>query len=145
VDTDERRLIDEAFCLQAKNWESVIHVAQQSSRFGCDCIGLIMGAAKELHYDLSQWDVVDRPLNARDNLLLKQVEQICDRVTGEPEPGNLLTFTVGKWVQHCSIYAGDDQIIHTDRSVGRVVIINYPERLKQQLHGVYAIDWGKIK
>jgi cell wall-associated NlpC family hydrolase len=134
--------LDLIFWSKAVEWIDTPFVHQQATPWGCDCVGLVVGIAKEMGYDLSSFDIPHRPLNAISDLLLQQVEPIAIRCE-DYMTGCLLLFKVGRYVQHLAIYS-DGYIIHTDRTMQMVKMINYPDELRSRLAGIYVLDWKNI-
>lgn len=144
MDTVERYRLDLQFAEELESWIGVPHVPQQKSRYGCDCVGIVLGATHEMGYDFDKFDYPARPLNANSNILAEMIEQSCDRVQ-DKSPGCLLLFTVGRYVQHLAIYVSENHIIHTDRIVQQVVKIDYPEAWTTRLYGIFRLKWDLAK
>jgi cell wall-associated NlpC family hydrolase len=134
--------LDLIFWSKAVEWIDTPFVHQQATPWGCDCVGLVVGIAKEMGYDLSNFDMPHRPLNAISDILLQQVKLTTIRCE-DSMTGCLLLFKIGRYVQHLAIY-NDGYIIHTDRTMQMVKMINYPDELRSRLAGIYALDWENI-
>jgi cell wall-associated NlpC family hydrolase len=144
MDSTARDRLDKEFLVVIRDWLGTPHVPQQKSRFGCDCVGVLLGAAYEMGYDFDEFDYPARPLNANSNILAEMVERSCDRIE-EKIPGSILLFTVGRYVQHLAIYVENNRIIHTDRTVMKVVEIDYPASWDTRLYGIFRLKWDKAK
>jgi cell wall-associated NlpC family hydrolase len=146
MDTSGRKIEDQVLDLEfwkkAVDWIDTPFVHQQATRWGCDCVGLVVGIAKEMGYDLGVFDIKERPVNAVANILQEQVELATVKVD-DYLPGSLLLFRVGRFVQHLAIF-NEGRIIHTDRTMQSVKMIDYLEELKSRLVGIYVIDWHRI-
>ena len=140
----EHRKIDCKFWNNAFSWIGVPFVHQQATRWGCDCVGLPLGAMLEIGYNAFEFDDQTRPINAISNVLQERVALMADEVN-QLQTGALLLFEIGGYVQHLAIYGRDHrQIIHTDRSIGKVSLIDYPVSLHRRLAGIYMPDWDRI-
>lgn len=140
--TVEDRLLNLELWETATTWFDTPFIHQQATVWGCDCVGLLVGVLKQMGYDASGADVKSRPLSAISDLLKDQVEQLAIK-TEYYEPGCILLFRVGRYIQHLAIY-NDGKIIHTDRTMEAVRHIDYHAELESRLAGIYLLDWGKI-
>jgi cell wall-associated NlpC family hydrolase len=84
---------------------------------GCDCIGLVIGVAKELgilDYDYTGYGRIPNPL-----VFGRELAANLDR-TDRPEPGTVLWFAFNSAPQHVGIVT-DTGLIHAYAVAGRVV------------------------
>lgn len=133
--------------LVAKEWEGAPYVHQASKRFGCDCSGLITGTLEELGYDMSSIDLPDRPSRLFDDRLLWQTEKIATSKGRDPataEPGDLILFKLGGYVQHISIKIEEGLMIHADRHVGKVVVVGFSDDWISRIHAIYGMNWSTL-
>lgn len=105
----------EAVVAEARRWLRTPFEPQQSCRgAGCDCLGLIVGVARELDLPVARSrfaKIADyqRP----DSVMLQHgLAETMDKVE-EAEPGDLLLLVVAHKPQHLAIYCGDNRMIHT--------------------------------
>jgi hypothetical protein len=138
-------MIDELFWQTALTWQGVPYQHQQATKWGCDCVGLLLGVAKQIGYDFSQYDIPHRPLTAINDSLKDQIKQIGIKHEDYDNLPNssLLLFKIDQYIQHLAIYYRG-QILHTNRRTENgVVLIDYPQYLHDRLRGVYLIDWSR--
>jgi hypothetical protein len=140
------RRLDHRLWYRSLRWQGVPYQHQAASRWGCDCVGLPVAIAKEMGYDFSKYDVDCRPRNAIDDILLDCVKSMSVEQESY-RTGSLLLFTIGRHIQHLAIWGkgrnGQSQIVHADRTNGKVVLIDYPRNLEERLEGIYVPDWSK--
>ncbi len=129
---------------QARTWIGTpYHHAGRSKGAGVDCIGLVVGAARELGIAVS---LDTTAYNRGDNLALMTggLAHFCDAV---PEgdclsPGDVLIFRGGRILHHVAIYAGqntNDQhtMIHVYDAAGFVAEVELTDAWMRLLHAVY--------
>jgi cell wall-associated NlpC family hydrolase len=144
MDADRLSELDIAFARQVETWEGTKYVEQQSSRHGCDCVGLLVGAAAELGYDFTEFDNPNRKRNAVTEDLTARLSLCCTEIN-QIAPGRILTFKIGDFVQHCAVQCLDGQIIHAIRQRLLVCKTNPPQNLMNRLDKIYQPNWAKAK
>ena len=99
------------------------HHQGRMKHIGVDCIGLLVGVAKELgimSYDSTVYARVPEP-----GILIQELDSCMDSIPIESAlPGDVLVFWMSegeKRPQHIAIKTGPDTMIHTFQHVGRVV------------------------
>lgn len=105
-------------CNLAKEWEK-LHVRYEhrgTSRRGCDCTGLIIGALQEMGY-MKEYELRKYPpdwnLHAKaDNHIVEEVEKVADKIE-TPDIGDLVLFYFGKCVAHIGVIIENDLFIHS--------------------------------
>lgn len=107
---------------EARRWLGVPYVHQGRTRFGVDCIGLVLCVRNALE----PWEALHRELRnyarrPKDSLLLDRVHANCVQLDA-PEDGALILIRWPKNPEpsHAGIYA-DGNIIHAYQRVRRVV------------------------
>lgn len=129
-------MIGDRIISQARTWlQTPFRHAERQKGVGCDCVGLVLGVAHELY--LTDWDYRNYSRQVDCDVLRRYIEQFCDPVVGEPEPGDLLLLAISKLPQHVALYAGNGQMIHAHEGVGKVVEHRFDECWQRRLRGVY--------
>lgn len=94
---------------------------QQCTRYGVDCIGLILATGMELGLDWTSHDIPNRSGRPDGKSFIRQIELVCGKPLGrKPEYGDLLVFKVYKEPQHCGVFT-DIGLLHADRQWGKVI------------------------
>lgn len=119
---------------EIEDWVGTPYHHQQKSRYGCDCIGLLIGALRELGVDYSDFDQIDRPGIPRDSYLEDQVllrSNACDHAI----PGSVILFYYGKvaYARHIGVALSDQRVIHASRDAGKVIISRPVEKRSLKL------------
>jgi cell wall-associated NlpC family hydrolase len=111
-------------CDIVKIWESlnVPYEHRGTTRRGCDCTGLIIGALRELGY-LRDYKLRNYPrdwnLHAKaDNHIVEEVEKVADKVSTS-DIGNLVLFHFGKCVAHIGVVIENGLFIHCFLTAGK--------------------------
>ena len=104
---------------EAYTWIGVPYVDGQHSKFGCDCVGLVIGVSKALNYLNQSW----KPeyyspqwhLHGSDELLLETLEYTgCVRKNIDDRlPGDILTFQFQHLSAHAGFFMPKDTVIHS--------------------------------
>jgi cell wall-associated NlpC family hydrolase len=130
----------DAVIKEAYTWEHVPYVDGQHSKFGCDCVGFLIGVAKALDYIDRLW----KPeyyspqwhLHGNDEKLLKTLEDIgCKNKPLEDRiPGDIITFQFYSVSAHAGFFMPDDAVIHS--LIDRGVVLH-------GLRGKWKMEWLK--
>lgn len=136
------------FISKAREWIGVNYHHQGASRYGCDCIGLILGVGLELGVDWRSFDIPDRTERPNGNLMQAQIELVCGKPAFHPpQEGNLALFKIYNQPQHCGIISDLGYslgLIHADRSIGKVVECALSPMWESRLIAVYYIPCIKL-
>ncbi len=112
----------------AEEWIGTpFHQQGRQKQVGCDCVGLILGVAKEIcakSITHDPWDKCD--IHAYDSmtdsyLLLELIPKYFQENTISPQPGNILLIQITDSQYHLSIQSHNNRIIHSCSSIGRVI------------------------
>jgi cell wall-associated NlpC family hydrolase len=106
----------------ALSWVGVPFHWQQSSRYGADCKGLVVGIARELGLPEAESvaaGISDYGSRVPVGALKAGLAETFERVA--PEPGDILLMSFNGKAQHLGIHAGD-MLIHTYNTGPRKVI-----------------------
>lgn len=115
-----KTIIEEAY-----TWEHVPYVDGQHSKYGCDCVGLLVGISKALNFIEQDWkpDYYSPQwhLHSNDEKLLHTLEDTgCIRKNlDERIPGDILTFQFYNVSAHVGLFMPKNTVIHSliDRGV----------------------------
>lgn len=100
---------------------------QHCKRFGCDCIGLIIGVFQSLGCISADWapPAYSPQWHAHKNeekLVETALAMGCEETgTDELRLGDILIFKYGRVCSHAGFYVGDDAIVHAYFGLGRTV------------------------
>lgn len=110
-------------------------------RVGVDCIGLLVGVAKEL--DLKYEDYTNYDMRPDPDELLRFIGISCDRVYDDPRKGDILLFwfVSDNRPQHAGILVNHSRFIHTYASIGKVMEHDLTAAWKKHLHSVWRYRW----
>jgi len=129
---------------EARTWEgTAYHNRAELKGVGCDCIGLIIGVAKNtglLRGDYSPgYYSADWHLHKNEERLVGEVEAFgCTAVPlDDRQPGDLLLFQFGRVCAHSALLLEDEQVIHAVRDFGKVVITGLRGEWSARLRRVY--------
>lgn len=104
-------------CAEARTWLGTpYHHLQQAKGLGCDCIGLIIGMARNLGMlppDFKPWTYSPEwHVHNSQELLRKGLQQYgCTRIE-HAEPGDILLFRFAHAASHSAILMPGDTMIH---------------------------------
>ena len=130
------------FIQEVTAWIGTPFVHQGRARgHGCDCIGLVIGAAAKLGLR-----VVDERAYARrpKSVLLrdKMREHLQPVSVDAMEPGDIMLFRIHKWPQHVAVLVDGGYMIHASADVGRVVKHRLDDKWRAHLDSVYRLIWS---
>jgi len=104
-------------CNVVKLWKdlNVQYEHRGTTRNGCDCTGLIIGALRELGY-LKDYKLRSYPLDwnlhaKADNYIIEEVSKFADEIT-EPDIGDLVLFRFGRCVAHIGVIIENGLFVH---------------------------------
>jgi len=108
----------------ARTWVSTpFHWEAAVKHIGCDCRGLLTGVARELgrpEAETIEANIVGYSRRIDEAALLLGLDRLFDR-KDDPEPGDILAFTIRDKVQHLGICTGD-RFVHAYSLPPRQVI-----------------------
>lgn len=125
---------------EARRWVGVPYVHQGRSRYGVDCIGLVLC----VRHALSPWDALsseprDYRRHPRDGLLLTRVRQRCTQIE-RPEDGSLILIRWPRTAEpsHVAIYAGGN-LIHAYQRARAVVETGFRSHWERWAHSYWRL------
>ena len=132
-------------CAAALTWQwTPYHHGAYLKEVGCDCIGLLIGVAREVGILPESWrPCVYSPqwhVHRNEELLRETLHTLgapCLPLA-ERLPGHILLFKFGKVCSHAAILLPEHRIIHAVRSVRRVVVTTLTGDWLLRLQAVYA-------
>jgi len=108
-------------CDIVKVWKDlkVPYQHRGTTRNGCDCTGLIIGALREMGY-LKNYKLRIYPhdwnLHAKaDNYIVEEISKFADKVIW-PDIGDIVLFHFGKCIAHVGVIIEDGLFIHCNRT-----------------------------
>jgi len=105
---------------------------------GIDCVGILVCIVREIGIVPAEWDYNNYLSEAQDDALLDILNQYLV-TTASPESGDVLTFRMGRWPHHVAVLSGENTIIHSYASIGRVVETNLDEVMRNRIIATHAI------
>lgn len=108
---------------------------------GIDCVGVLVCIARELGVIGPAVDYAAYARNAKDDTLLQILDSHLDRMRSPDiaEPGDVLTFQIGKWPHHIAIKTGHDTLLHSYAGIGRVVETQIGGNWRQRIIAAHRI------
>lgn len=111
------------------------HAQGRAPGVGLDCIGLVICAARQCGY--MPVDRAAYPMRP-DGTLQPAIERQLDRVSGGPQPGDVLLMAFdGAEPHHVAMYVGEGQIVHAYVQARKVTLQQYTEFWKSKVVAVY--------
>ena len=138
-------------CDTVKVWKDlkVQYQHRGTSRNGCDCTGLIIGALQELGY-LKNYKLRNYPpdwnLHSKaDNYIVEEVSRFAAKIT-KPEAGDLVLFYFGRCVAHVGVIIEDGLFIHCHwRSRKCTVSSLWNSQWTKRIASFYRLNENKSK
>jgi cell wall-associated NlpC family hydrolase len=123
---------------QARTWlDTPFHHQGRVKGVGVDCVGLVIGVAKEL--GLSDFDTTNYSrypdVEMMGMLLNKHLKQIDKNLV---KPGDIIWLKVKRSPQHLAMVT-DKGIIHANGVVGKCVETDLDEATKRLIYGAFEI------
>jgi len=114
------------FANKCLEYVGTVYHHQQSTKWGCDCIGLVISALIDLGFDYRDLDAPARPSKYIPGLLRRQLTKACgEPFKRKPDIGDIILFSILGKERHCGVMLDDDRIVHADQSLGEVTIAPY--------------------
>lgn len=108
---------------QALDWLGVPYAHQQSTRWGCDCIGLVIGIAKELELVPPTFQLEPYSREPDPAKLLAGLEDYLTPIPlDQKQTGDILLFKIRRHPRHLAIYNPPDIIHALDALDGEGVV-----------------------
>lgn len=114
-------------CNIVKTWKDikVQYEHRGTTRNGCDCTGLVIGALREMGY-LKNYKLRIYPpdwnLNAgADDYITEEVRKFADQII-KPDIGDLVLFRIGRCVAHVGVVIEDVLFVHCRRESKRCIV-----------------------
>jgi cell wall-associated NlpC family hydrolase len=135
---------------QARTWIGVPFRHAGRNRMGVDCMGLLAVVAAEL--GLTTYDRTDYSPVVNPDVLNAELDKFCAPASGEPKPGDVLTFRTEngseKSAQHVGIVTRIDEkgtiwFVHAFEVLGKVV--EDPLRMTWAERLVRVLRWRQEK
>lgn len=139
-------------CDTVKIWKDlkVQYQHRGTTRNGCDCTGLIIGALRELGY-LKNYKLRNYPpdwnLHAKaDNYIIKEVSRFADEITKPNiDIGDLILFNFGKCVAHIGVMIENGLFIHCHRKSRKCVVSSlWNSPWTKRIHSFYRLNEAKL-
>ena len=138
-------------CDTVKTWKDlkVQYEHRGTTRNGCDCTGLIIGALKELGY-LKNYKLRIYPpdwnLHSKaDNYIVDEVSKVADKISN-PEMGDLVLFYFGKCVAHIGVIIENGLFIHCHRKGKKCKASNlWNSPWTKRIYGFYRLNEDRLK
>lgn len=103
----------------ARTWVGVPFMHQGRSRFGVDCVGLVICVSRSLGLVAYDFERTDYGRLALTSELADKLQQYCTRLEA-PAPGCVVGVRWQRTLAHLAIYTGDT-LIHAYERRGRVI------------------------
>lgn len=137
-------------CNIAKLWRDlkVQYEHRGTTRNGCDCTGLIIGALREIGY-LKDYKLRNYPpdwnLHAKaDNYIVEEITKVADEIA-KPEIGDLVLFHIGRCVAHAGIIIESGLFIHCHRKSKYVIVSSlWNSQWTERIFGFYRLSESKL-
>lgn len=137
-------------CDIVKQWKAlkVPYEHRGTSRNGCDCTGLIIGALKEMgflkNYKLRNYPPDWNLHGGSGNYIVEEINKVADR-TKSPGPGDVVLFNFGRCVSHAGLIIEHGLFIHCHkkgRKCGVSGLWNSP--WTGRIFGFYRLDESRL-
>jgi NlpC/P60 family putative phage cell wall peptidase len=129
---------------EALSWQgTAYHNHAALKGVGADCIGFIIGVAKNVGLVPAAYDPgyysADWHLHHNEERLVREVEAFgCTlRPCEDRQPGDLLLFQFGRVCAHSALLLEGEQVIHAVRDFGKVVVTGLRGEWLERLRRVY--------
>lgn len=134
----DRRIIIDKLIIEAREWLGTPWVHHHSKKkIGCDCIGFMFGAAKNVGITLPEIDNYSR--NPHKNQLEKYLENNCLKISiKDRKIGDGLVFSFSGLVTHVAIMT-DIGMIHADPFAEEVIEHQLDTLWLRHLHSCYRL------
>lgn len=137
-------------CNIVKIWKDLkVHYEHRgTTRNGCDCTGLIIGALREMGY-LKNYKLRTYPpdwnLHAMaDNYIVEEVSKVADEIEN-PDIGDLVLFYIGKCVAHVGVIIENGLFIHCHKKAKRCKVSNlWNSRWTKRIYCFYRLNEAKL-
>ncbi len=112
---------------------------------GCDCVGLLIGAAQEIgelqNYQPPPYPI--QPAGLREAMLIPELERLGFRRIAEDArgPGDVVCFRIGKLPHHAGILVGADLFVHAIRWHGVILGDLRDSSWHKRLTGIWRAPW----
>ena len=137
-------------CKTVKLWKSlkVQYEHRGTTRNGCDCTGLIIGALREMDY-LRDYKLRNYPLDwnlhaKADDYITEEVERFADKVE-EPYMGDLVLFYFGKCIAHVGVIIENGLFIHCHQAARKCTASSlWNSQWTKRISGFYRLNEDKL-
>jgi len=137
-------------CNIVKEWKDlkVPYEHRGTSRNGCDCTGLIIGALRELGY-LKNYKLRSYPpdwnLHAKaDDYITEEINKVADKVAN-PDIGDLVLFYIGRCVAHVGVIIENGLFIHCHKKSKTCIVSSlWNSQWTKRISGFYRLNWSKL-
>jgi cell wall-associated NlpC family hydrolase len=119
-----------------------------TTRNGCDCTGLIIGALRELGY-LKNYKLRSYPpdwnLHSKaDNYIVEELSQFANEIT-KPSAGDLVLFYFGRCIAHVGVIIENDLFIHCYRTGRKVKVSSlWKSQWTKRIASFYRLNEDKL-
>ncbi|MET0156123.1 MAG: NlpC/P60 family protein [Rickettsiales bacterium] len=137
---------------KAREWIGVPFLHAGRTKKGVDCVGLIVGVARELRLG----DKNGEPLERRDEkgygrsgraqrLVFALSDALCAVSEKEAKPGDVALFRIGAHAQHVGFLStleegGASTVIHALENVGKVAEHRLCDSWRKRIVGIYRVN-----
>lgn len=137
-------------CNVVKVWKDlkVQYEHRGTTRNGCDCTGLIIGALRELGY-LKNYKLRSYPLDwnlhaKADNYIVEELIKYSHQVT-KPDIGDLVLFSFGRCVAHAGVMIENNLFVHCYLTSKRCTISSLKNSpWTKRISGFYRLEEDKL-
>ena len=135
---------------EAKGWVGIKFQHRSTTKFGCDCTGLIIGILKALgfgkNYELRNYPYDWNLHGMADDHIVKVVEKVSNKVIGKKKPGDIVLFEQGKCTSHIGIVLENDMFLHALRKNRKSIISKLVNsKWSKRVVNYYRFDVEKLK
>ena len=102
-----------------------------------DCVGLLVQVAEDLGYEAHDFTAYSLRPQAKE--LIRLIGKSCDRVKGDPRPGDIMVFAMigPHWPQHAAIKTKRGMIHAFKGGPNKVLEVSFDDFWQEKLHSVW--------
>lgn len=91
---------------------------QSKKGIGCDCVGFLVGVGVQVGFLPPDFVLENYNRIPRNDFLVKSLDSLLTRVTGEIIKGDVLVFRKAGVITHVGFYLGSGEMVHADQNHG---------------------------
>jgi len=137
-------------CDMVKEWKDlgVPYEHRGTTRNGCDCTGLIIGALKELGYMKNyklRYYSRDWNLHAKaGNYIIDDLSLVANEIE-KPDTGDLVLFHFGRCIAHAGVVIENNLFVHCHRTAKKVCVSSlYNSPWTKRISKFYRLNESKL-